>query len=117
MGRVMRGAAIWITLITAMACGGTTDPPAVKPMGTLFFTIDQTTCLGRHSTYFEIDSTEVGPETLAPGATSKGYVVTAEVHATKARIMNYFGTQAALWTTNVRITVPANGTATSRVVC
>jgi len=117
MGRGMRGTAIGFALVGAMACGGSTDPAPVKLTGTLFFTIDQATCLGTHSTYFEIDSTEVGPETLAPGATSKGYVATAEVHATKARIMNYFGTQAALWTTNLRLKVPANGTATSRVVC
>jgi hypothetical protein len=112
----MRGTAVGFALVAAMACGGSTDPP-LKATGTLFFTIDQATCVGTHSTYFEIDSTEVGPETLAPGATSNGYVVTAEVHATKARIMSYFGTQAALWTTNVRVTIPANGTATSRVVC
>ena len=111
----MRGTAIGFALLAAMACGGSTDP-AIKATGTLFFTIDQATCVGTHSTYFEIDSTEVGPETLGPGATSKGYAVSAEVHTTKARIMNYYGT-AALWTTNVRVTIPANGTATSRVVC
>jgi hypothetical protein len=111
----MRGIAIGFALVAAMACGGSTDPP-VKLMGTLFFAIDQVTCQGTHSTYFEIDSTEVGPEILAPGATSKGYTVTAGVHATKARITNYFGT-AALWTANVGVAVPENGTATSAVTC
>ena len=110
----MRGIAIGFALVASMACGGSTAPD--KPTGTLFFVIDQATCLGTHSTYFEIDSTEVGPETLGPGATSKGYAVSAEVHTTKARIMNYYGT-AALWTTNVGVIVPANGSVTSTVVC
>lgn len=110
----MRGIAIGFALVASMACGGSTAPD--KRPGTLFFVIDQATCLGTHSTYFEIDSTEVGPETLGPGATSKGYAVSADVHTTKARIMNYYGT-AALWTTSVGVIVPANGSVTSTVVC
>ncbi|MFL5487413.1 MAG: hypothetical protein ACJ8AJ_02920 [Gemmatimonadaceae bacterium] len=110
----MRAAMLGLVLATVTACSGSTDP---REMGTLSFNIDPVTCTGTHATYFAIDYTEVGPESLGPGGTSKGYVVTADRHVARARIMNYFGTPAALWTANVRITVPANGSATTLLVC
>jgi hypothetical protein len=101
------------------ACGAScshnaTSPPAT---GTLYFQIDGATCKGTHSTYFEIDSGEVGPEILAPTQTSRGYTVTEGIHATRARLVDYYGTPADLWTLNRSSTVPANGTATTIVAC
>lgn len=105
------------TLSILAACGVSCKDTAAPLTGTLFFQIDGATCRGTHSTYFEIDTTEVGPETLAPAQTSKGYVVTEGTHAARARLVDYFGTPADLWTLNRVLTVPANGTATTTVVC
>jgi hypothetical protein len=113
-------------LISIMACGGGSKdvtapppppPPVVTEHGTIIFSIDPSTCVGTHQTYFEIDSTEVGPESLGPGAVSKAYTVTAESHATQARIAGYFGTAASLWTGNARVTVPANGSVNRHINC
>jgi len=105
------------TLSILAACGVSCKDTTAPLTGTLFFQIDGATCKGTHSTYFEIDSTEVGPETLAPAQTSKGYVVPEGIHATRARLVDYFGTPADLWTLNRSSTVPANGTATTIVAC
>ena len=91
-----------------------TSPPAT---GILSFQIDGATCNGTHSTYFEIDAGEVGPEILAPAQTSGGYVVTEGIHGTKARIMDYAGGPADLWTANNHVTVPGYGTAMVVIVC
>jgi hypothetical protein len=91
-----------------------TSPPAT---GSLYFQIDGATCRGTHSTCFEIDSIEVGPEILAPDQTSRGYTVTEGIHATKARLVDYVGASGDLWTVNNHLTVPGNGTATTVIVC
>jgi hypothetical protein len=107
-------AALFILAACGAGCSDVTTPPRT---GTLYFQIDGATCKGTHSTYFEIDTTEVGPETLAPAQTSRGYAVTEGRHAVKARLVDYFGTPADLWTINSRLTVPADGTATAIVAC
>lgn len=107
-----------LATLSILAASGVSCKDVMAPlMGTLYFQIDGATCRGTHSTYFEIDTTEVGPEMLAPAQTSKGYVVTAGVHATRARLVDYFGTPADLWTLNRRLEVPANGAATTTVAC
>ena len=105
------------TLFVLAACGVSCKDTTAPLTGTLFFQIDGATCKGTHSTYFEIDSVEVGPETLAPAQTSKSYVVPEGIHATRARLVDYFGTPADLWTLNQSATVTANGTATTIVTC
>lgn len=110
---------IFIVLIAAVlaACSSSTAPaPPIMQTGTLYFTIGAA-CVGTHSTAFEIDSTEVGPETLAPGATSKGYVTTEGNHGVQARIMGYVNGAHALWTQDTRVTVSANGSYTHLVAC
>jgi hypothetical protein len=110
-------------LIATLACGGSKDttapppPPPPPPVGhgTITFSIGPT-CTGSHQTYFEIDSTEVGPELLAAGGVSKAYPTTAEEHATHARFANYFGS-ASLWSGNLRVTVPADGTVNRLITC
>jgi hypothetical protein len=107
-----------LATLSILAASGVSCRDITTPLtGTLYFQIDGATCKGTHSTYFEIDTTEVGPETLAPAQTSKGYVVTEGIHATRARLVDYYGSPADLWTLNRRLTVPANGTATTTVVC
>ena len=91
-----------------------TSPPAT---GILFFQIDGGTCKGTHSTYFEIDAGEVGPEILAPTQTSSGFVVNEGMHRTKARIVDYVGGSRDLWTVNNHITVPGTGSAMVVIVC
>jgi hypothetical protein len=91
-----------------------TSPPAA---GILYFQIDGATCKGTHSTYFEIDAGEVGPEILAPAQTSSGYAVHEGIHRTKARIMDYVGGSRDLWTVNNHITVPGAGSAMVVIVC
>jgi hypothetical protein len=102
------------------ACGASCSHNAITtppPTGTLYFQIDGATCKGAHSTYFEIDSTEVGPEILAPAQISRGYTVTEGTHATKARIVDYVGGSADLWTVNNHLTVPGDGIATTVIIC
>ena len=91
-----------------------TSPPAT---GILFFQIDGGTCKGTHSTYFEIDAGEVGPEILAPSQTSSGYVVNEGMHRTKARIVDYVGGSRDLWTVHNHISVPGTGSAMVVIVC
>jgi hypothetical protein len=105
------------TLFSIAVCGAGCRDTTSPLTGTLYFQIDGATCKGTHSTYFEIDSLEVGPETLAPAQTSKGYVVSVGIHGTRARLVDYFGTPADLWTLARSATLTANGTATTIVTC
>ena len=106
--------ALFLAAAGGAACSQSITAP---PTRTLYFKIDDATCKGTHSTYFEIDTNEVGPEMLAPGQTSTAYAVTEGPHAVKARLVNYFGTPADLWTINNRVTVPANEALTTIVSC
>lgn len=105
-------------VIALIACGGSKDitppPPPVKAPGTIAFAIDASSCTLARVTYFEIDSTEFGPETLAPGQTSKAYPTVEGLHATHARFVS--GAHS-IWTQNRIVNVPANSGVTRLTPC
>lgn len=101
-------------VILTMACRDTNAPPAT---GTIVFTMELATCRGTHQTFFVIDTSLVGPELLGPGGTSQAYRTTEGRHATRAKIENYVGDTATLWTYNDIVTVPANGSVGRLITC
>jgi hypothetical protein len=119
-GKMTRQHASATALAFLAACGASCSHNAITappPTGIVYFQIDGATCKGTHSTYFEIDASEFGPEILAPRQTSSGYSVTEGIHAIKARVVDYVGGSADLWTLNNHIMVPGNGTAMAVIVC
>ena len=90
------------------ACGG---GGGSSDDGTVFYVVDQATCPAGTATYnFTIDNSIVGIETLAAGATSKGYSVSAGSHFIGASKPG-FAWPAAFYT------VPAGGSFNLTLKC
>ena len=101
-GCVLLGA----SLLSACGGGGGDDDD-----GTVFYKVDQATCPAGTATYnFTIDNAIVGIETLAAGATSKGYAASAGNHFIGA-------SKAGFAWPALSYQVPAGGSFTLTLVC